>query len=223
LLIGPSGVGKSHLVQAAANRWAKRGKRVLALRAHEFRERYVDCIRAGTISELRSWLRAHDALVVDELEDLITDDATLDELAALVVELIKARRRVYLATVKLWPSLFDVLAQWDADVVPVERPSLAQRETLCCSAVAGNFPARSLSTSPGRRPRFRGRLLPSSVSFSLPSAAAFQRRRLEDGSFELFHARRQVLVFVVDDSNLVTVQRLGSSIDGSDLETHVIG
>jgi energy-coupling factor transporter ATP-binding protein EcfA2 len=130
LLIGPSGVGKSHLVQAAANRWAKRGKRVLALRAHEFRERYVDCIRAGTISELRSWLRAHDALVVDELEDLITDDATLDELAALVVELIKARRRVYLATVKLWPSLFDVLAQWDADVVPVERPSLAQRATV---------------------------------------------------------------------------------------------
>ena len=46
-----------------------------------------------------------------------------------VCEVIEARRVVCLASVKLWPALFDELARWDADVVPVSQPSLAQRKT----------------------------------------------------------------------------------------------
>lgn len=129
LLLGPSGVGKSHLLQAVANHLARRGRHVLAVRAHEFLDRYVAAIRAGTVPEFRSWLRSHDALVVDELEDLIRHPSALNELSRFVCELIEARRAVCLASVKLWPALFDELARWDADVVPVRQPSLAQRKT----------------------------------------------------------------------------------------------
>lgn len=128
-LLGPSGVGKSHLLQAAANQHRMRGKRVLALRARELYERYLAAILDVRTSEFRSWLRTHDVLVVDELEDLMKYDSALDELSRFVCELVEARGPVYLATLKLWPALFEKLALWDADLVPVARPSLAQRST----------------------------------------------------------------------------------------------
>lgn len=127
LLLGPSGVGKSHLLHAVANRLNARGQRVLAIRAHEFREQCVAAVRALAGNELRSWMRSHDALVVDELEDLMTYDFAFDELGRSIREFVIARRSVYLATTKLWPVLLDHLARWDADILPIRAPSLAQR------------------------------------------------------------------------------------------------
>jgi chromosomal replication initiation ATPase DnaA len=144
LLLGPSGVGKSHLLQAVANRLGARGKRVLAVRAHEFRERYIAAIRAGTTAEFRSSLRSHDALVVDDLEDLIQQPSVLSELSVLVLELLDAQHSVYFASVKLWPTLLDQLALWDADVVPVGMPSLAQRRAALIEGGRRKLTARRL-------------------------------------------------------------------------------
>jgi chromosomal replication initiator protein len=114
LLLGPSGVGKSHLLQAVANRLGARGKRVLAVRAHEFRERYIADIHAGATAEFRSRLRTHDALVIDELDDLTRYDVVFDELSRFVRELVDAGHPVYFSSVKRWPALFDELARWNA-------------------------------------------------------------------------------------------------------------
>lgn len=170
LLLGPTGVGKSHLLHAAANRHASRGERVLSLRGIEFQERYVACIYAGTVRELRGWLRAHDVLVVDELEDIMRYESAVEELARLVSDFIASGRRVYLATLKLWPALFDVLASWDADVIPVARPSLAQRSAVLVRRARRRLTrekllaiARSSPTIPGVCAALERELLASAI------------------------------------------------------------
>lgn len=155
VLLGASGVGKTHLLNAVANRLRARRKRVLVLRAHEFYEKYLASIYAGTVTELRSWLRSHDALIVDELEDLMTYDSALAELGRLVMAYAEARRPVYVATLKLWPVMLDQLAGWDASILPIRTPSLAQRAVAVAQRARRRMPharlvelARTAATIP---------------------------------------------------------------------------
>lgn len=145
VLLGPSGVGKSHLLQAVANRLRVRGRRVLAVRAHEFRERYVASIWAGTTHEFRTDMRAHDALVVDEVDDLLTYDSVLAELSQVVRDFVEHKRRMYLATAKLWPNLLNELAEWDATILPIGLPSLAQRKAAMIKQGRRRLASRELT------------------------------------------------------------------------------
>ena len=71
-LYGPSGVGKTHLLEGAVAAMRRRtaGGRVLLMTAEAFGNLYTEALRGRSLPAFRQKLRAADALVVDDLDFL---------------------------------------------------------------------------------------------------------------------------------------------------------
>lgn len=90
LLVGPAGVGKSHLGHAAAAQLQSRGKLVRLASTDSFMGGYVTAARTNALAAYRrEWNEGSDVLVVEHVDDLAGKDRTTDE----VVELVLARYR----------------------------------------------------------------------------------------------------------------------------------
>lgn len=79
VIYGPSGAGKTHLLQAASQKLSRVGYKVIYVRADTFTDHVVKAIRAGSMSYFREIYRTVDALIVDDIQTLAKKNATQEE------------------------------------------------------------------------------------------------------------------------------------------------
>jgi chromosomal replication initiation ATPase DnaA len=82
-LAGPSGVGKTHLLNAIGNELARRGGancRVACVGAQVFIDELIAALQDGTIERFRARYRAADALLIDDVQFVGGKERTQDEL-----------------------------------------------------------------------------------------------------------------------------------------------
>lgn len=149
LLFGETGVGKSHLLNAAAAE-ARRAIPALAIRAfrtEEFMNEYVAAIRAGTMHQFRRHVRSGEMLIIDELEFLGDRESTIAELSAVVRAYIETRRPVLIA---MEPTPHPLL-EWFVDLVPsgkvaaLRAPSVDQRVRAMRRAIGRKLSMRAMT------------------------------------------------------------------------------
>ncbi len=78
-LFGSAGVGKSHLLMAAAQHLAAKGLKALYVHASTFTDHVVQAIRSSQMQHLRTRYRAVDALIIDDIHILARKNATQEE------------------------------------------------------------------------------------------------------------------------------------------------
>lgn len=73
-LYGPSGVGKTHLVNAIGNKLRELHpeKRVLYVSAHLFQVQYTDSVRQNTVNDFISFYQSIDILIIDDVQEFTT-------------------------------------------------------------------------------------------------------------------------------------------------------
>jgi chromosomal replication initiation ATPase DnaA len=82
-LSGPSGVGKTHLLNAIGNELARRGgpgARVACVGAQQFIDELIVALQEGTIERFRARYRAADALLIDDVQFAAGKERTQEEL-----------------------------------------------------------------------------------------------------------------------------------------------
>jgi chromosomal replication initiator protein len=82
-LAGPSGVGKTHLLNAIGNELARRGGancRVACVGAQLFIDELIAALQDGTIERFRARYRAADALLIDDVQFVGGKERTQEEL-----------------------------------------------------------------------------------------------------------------------------------------------
>jgi chromosomal replication initiator protein len=81
-LSGPSGVGKTHLLNAIGNEIASRGKgiRVACVGAQLFIDELIAALQEGQIERFRARYRAADALLIDDVQFVAGKERTQEEL-----------------------------------------------------------------------------------------------------------------------------------------------
>ncbi len=79
-LQGPDGVGKSHLLMAAAHFLKDQKRTVFYVKADRFTQHIIAAIRSGAMQTLRDLYRKHDVLILDEIETLSDRTASQEEL-----------------------------------------------------------------------------------------------------------------------------------------------
>ncbi|MBO7099448.1 MAG: chromosomal replication initiator protein DnaA [Bacteroidaceae bacterium] len=72
-IYGPSGVGKTHLVNAIGTRLKELhpGKRVLYLSAHLFQVQFTDSIRHNTFNDFMHFYQSIDVLIIDDIQEMM--------------------------------------------------------------------------------------------------------------------------------------------------------
>lgn len=77
-IFGPSGVGKTHLVNAIGTRVKELHpqKRVLYLSANLFQVQYTDSVRRNTFNDFMHFYQSIDMLIVDDIQELVGMKAT---------------------------------------------------------------------------------------------------------------------------------------------------
>lgn len=80
LLCGGAGVGKTHLLMAAASTLRDAGKKALYARSETFTEHVVSAIRSGEMRKFRETYRNVDALLIDDVHLFSRKGATQEEL-----------------------------------------------------------------------------------------------------------------------------------------------
>ncbi|MCC6381874.1 MAG: ATP-binding protein [Dehalococcoidia bacterium] len=98
VLVGPPGIGKSHLLHALACRAVAGGWAVTLLNAEEFTSRYLAAIRRGTIDEFHAVTRTPRLLALDDLQYLAGKPGTQNELVHAVDAVANAGGHVVVAS-----------------------------------------------------------------------------------------------------------------------------
>jgi len=94
---GGFGFGKTHLLNAAALEFRKRGKRVLFLRAEDFMRHFLGAIYRKDTLAFKDELRSAEVLIIDDLQHICRSTATASEFLYTVNALADLRRRVAIA------------------------------------------------------------------------------------------------------------------------------
>lgn len=73
-IYGPSGVGKTHLINAIGTRIKENypGKRVLYVSAHLFQVQYTNSVRANTVNDFINFYQSIDVLIIDDVQEFAT-------------------------------------------------------------------------------------------------------------------------------------------------------
>lgn len=73
-IYGPSGVGKTHLVNAIGTRLKElhADKRVLYVSAHLFQVQYTDSVRQNMVNDFISFYQSIDVLIIDDVQEFVT-------------------------------------------------------------------------------------------------------------------------------------------------------
>ena len=103
---GPSCFGKTHLLQALQQEYAKRGKQALYVRTSTFTEHLVLAIRTGCMQEFRAYYRNPDVLLVDDIHQLAKKSATQEEFFHTFNALHSLQKQIILSSNKI-PSLLE--------------------------------------------------------------------------------------------------------------------
>ncbi|MDE2135643.1 MAG: chromosomal replication initiator protein DnaA [Alphaproteobacteria bacterium] len=94
---GGFGFGKTHLLNAAALEFRKRGKRVLFLRAEDFMRHFLGALYRKDTLAFKEELRSADVLIIDDLQHICRSTATASEFLYTVNAFADLRRRVVIA------------------------------------------------------------------------------------------------------------------------------
>lgn len=94
---GGFGYGKTHLLNAAALEFRKRGKRTLFLRAEDFMRHFLGALYRKDTLAFKEELRTAEALIIDDLQHICRSAATASEFLYTVNAFADLRRRVVIA------------------------------------------------------------------------------------------------------------------------------
>ena len=94
---GGFGYGKTHLLNAAALEFRKRGKKVLFLRAEDFMRHFLGALYRKDTLNFKEELRSADVLIIDDLQHICRSAATASEFLYTVNALADLRRKVVIA------------------------------------------------------------------------------------------------------------------------------
>lgn len=94
---GGFGFGKTHLLNAAALEFRKRGKRTLFLRAEDFMRHFLGALYRKDTLAFKEELRTAEALIIDDLQHICRSAATASEFLYTVNAFADLRRRVVIA------------------------------------------------------------------------------------------------------------------------------
>jgi chromosomal replication initiator protein len=94
---GDFGLGKTHLLNAAALEFRNRGKRTLFLRAEDFMRHFLGALHRKDTLTFKEELRTAEALIVDDLQHICRSTATASEFLYTVNAFADLRRRVIIA------------------------------------------------------------------------------------------------------------------------------
>jgi chromosomal replication initiator protein len=105
---GGFGYGKTHLLNAAALEFRKRGKRTLFLRAEDFMRHFLGALYRKDTLAFKEELRTAEALLIDDLQHICRSNATASEFLYTVNAFADLRRRVVIAADRV-PSALEGL------------------------------------------------------------------------------------------------------------------
>jgi chromosomal replication initiator protein len=94
---GGFGYGKTHLLNAAALEFRKRGKRTLFLRAEDFMRHFLGALYRKDTLAFKEELRTGEVLIIDDLQHICRSTATASEFLYTVNAFADLRRRVVIA------------------------------------------------------------------------------------------------------------------------------
>jgi chromosomal replication initiator protein len=94
---GGFGFGKTHLLNAAALEFRKRGKRTLFLRAEDFMRHFLGALYRKDTLAFKEELRTAEVLIIDDLQHICRSAATASEFLYTVNAFADLRRRVVIA------------------------------------------------------------------------------------------------------------------------------
>ena len=94
---GGFGYGKTHLLNAAALEFRKRGKRTLFLRAEDFMRHFLGALYRKETLAFKEELRTAEVLIIDDLQHICRSAATASEFLYTVNAFADLRRRVLIA------------------------------------------------------------------------------------------------------------------------------
>jgi chromosomal replication initiator protein len=94
---GSFGLGKTHLLNAAALEFRRRGKRTLFLRAEDFMRHFLGALYRKDTLAFKEELRTAEVLIIDDLQHICRSTATASEFLYTVNAFADLRRRVVIA------------------------------------------------------------------------------------------------------------------------------
>jgi chromosomal replication initiator protein len=94
---GGFGLGKTHLLNATALEFRKRGKRTLFLRAEDFMRHFLGALYRKDTLAFKEELRTAEVLIIDDLQHICRSTATASEFLYTVNAFADLRRRVVIA------------------------------------------------------------------------------------------------------------------------------
>lgn len=96
---GPSGVGKSHLLQACGNEWQRRypGGRCAYLPHNNIQNGCVGALLSNSTMTLQREFLSHDLVMIDDIHLLAGKKRTLDEVLNLINAIVSAGRQLIVA------------------------------------------------------------------------------------------------------------------------------
>jgi chromosomal replication initiator protein len=105
---GGFGFGKTHLLNAAALEFRKRGKRTLFLRAEDFMRHFLGALYRKDTLAFKEELRTAEVLIIDDLQHICRSAATASEFLYTVNAFADLRRRVVIAADRAPAGLEDL-------------------------------------------------------------------------------------------------------------------
>lgn len=140
LIYGATGLGKTHLMNAAGNAILNRGDgaRVVYMPAEQWMNQFVSALRHNTAEDFKSMYRSADALLIDDIQFFAGKPSTQEEFFHTFNSLMDARKQIIL-TCDRFPKDLDRLDDrlksrfsWGL-TVSVEPPDLETRVAILLS------------------------------------------------------------------------------------------
>jgi chromosomal replication initiator protein len=110
LIVGNSGTGKTHLVQAMANQLIRRHIKLIYVTAEQFTNELIRAIQTHTTYEFREKYRRCDVLIIEDIDFFEGKDATQEEFVYTYEELA-LRNRLVIMTARRLPN--DMAVNYD--------------------------------------------------------------------------------------------------------------
>ncbi|NLV73822.1 MAG: chromosomal replication initiator protein DnaA [Chloroflexi bacterium] len=109
-IYGGAGLGKTHLLHAIGNTIRAQNKRVVYVSAETFTNELVNAIRTYTTEEFRAKYRTMDALLLDDVQFIISKERTQEEFFHTFNDLYQENRQIVLTSDRA-PKAFDGLEE----------------------------------------------------------------------------------------------------------------
>ena len=98
LLYGESSVGKTHLLQAINNYYQSAGGKVVYFKASNFLRSYIESIQRQTSFLFQDNILSNEIIIIDDIDDLIGKNGTLQALKQIIALAIETKRFVVLSS-----------------------------------------------------------------------------------------------------------------------------